>query len=188
MILCVWDRVWGVSITTLDCGLTVILAVVIAVHGPGAQHMAALSSLLMRTSLWTQWRCGPWENFQSLKRSAHSFAALAFTEISKVTFSQHNICVLVSGWRGKAKEEYPKCGSIQKSRLLLRWQGRLCTARASGSQRRTRSSNSKQPLTINVPVTLCSAKATSDTGCSCIEGDVCYLIWCSCYTFTDKWQ
>lgn len=111
MILCVWDRVWGVSITTLDCGLTVILAVVIAVHGPGAQHMAALSSLLMRTSLWTQWRCGPWENFQSLKRSAHSFAALAFTEISKVTFSQHNICVLVSGWRGKAKEEYPKCGS-----------------------------------------------------------------------------
>lgn len=58
-------RVWAVSMATLAYGWTVILAVVIAAHGPSAPPTAALNSLERRTSPWTQWKCGRSENPQN---------------------------------------------------------------------------------------------------------------------------
>ncbi|KAJ7997754.1 hypothetical protein DPEC_G00215410 [Dallia pectoralis] len=55
---CVYVRAWVVSMGTSGCGWTVILAWVIAVHGPDAPHLAALYSQLRRTSPWSLWRCG----------------------------------------------------------------------------------------------------------------------------------
>lgn len=65
----VFIRGWVVSMATLACGWTVILAVVIVVHDPSAQPTAVLSSLERKTSAWTQWKCGRSENLQNQRRS-----------------------------------------------------------------------------------------------------------------------
>lgn len=65
------NRVWVVSMATLVCGWTVILAMVIVAQDPSAPPMAALSFLERRTLHWTQWKSGQLENPQKQRRSEY---------------------------------------------------------------------------------------------------------------------
>lgn len=69
----VFIRGWAVSTAISACGWIVTLAAVIAGHDPSAPRMAALSSLETKTSPWTPWKCGLWENPQSPRRSVYLF-------------------------------------------------------------------------------------------------------------------
>lgn len=78
----VFIRGWAVSTAISACGWIVTLAAVIAGHDPSAPRMAALSSLETKTSPWTPWKCGLWENPQSPRRSEYLFKF--FYKLSKI--------------------------------------------------------------------------------------------------------